>query len=81
MADLCAAIDKAARDNLQLTEPPRKRASCHPELLPLIEARLQATKHYDYEGITSITKYLNKNARQIRTKEQIDPSKITTGTH
>ena len=71
MVDLCAAMDKAARDNLQLKEPPKKRASCHPELKPLIEARLQATKNYDYEGVKSTTKDLDKKARQIITKEQI----------
>ena len=60
MADVCAAMDKAARDDLQLTEPQRKRASCHPGLPPPIEARLQAIKNYDYEGMKSITKYLTR---------------------
>ena len=56
MVDLCAAMNKAARENLQLKEPPKKRKSCHPELQPIIDARLQATKSYDYEGVKSITK-------------------------
>ena len=60
MADLSAAMSKAARENLQLKEPPRKRKSCHPELQPIIGARLQATKNYDYEGVKSITKDLRK---------------------
>ena len=54
LADLCAAMSKAARENLQLKEPPRKTKSCHPELQPIIDARLQATKNYDYEGVESI---------------------------
>ena len=70
MVDLCAAMDKAARENLQLREPPKKRTSCCPELQPIIDARLQATNNYDYEGVKSTTKGLNKKARQIRTKEQ-----------
>ena len=67
MVDLCAAMDKVARENLQFKEPLKKRTSCHPELQPIIDARLQATKNYDYEGVKSITKDLNKKARQIRT--------------
>ena len=55
MADLCDAMDKAARDTLQLKESLRKRAGCHPELLPLIEARLQATKNYDSKEVKTIT--------------------------
>ena len=55
MVDLCAAMDTAARENLQLKEPFKKRTSCHPELQPIIDARLQATKTYDYEGVKSIT--------------------------
>ena len=58
MVDLCAAMDKAARENLQLKEPPKKRTSCHPELQPIIDARLQATKNYDSEGVRAITKDL-----------------------
>ena len=50
MADLWAAMDKAAGDNLQLKEFPKKRASCPPELLHFIGARFQATKNYDYGG-------------------------------
>ena len=68
MADLCDAMDKAARDALQLKEPPRKRAGCHPELLALIEARLQATRNYDSEEVKAVTKELKKKARQIRAK-------------
>ena len=75
MADLCAAMSKAARENLQLKGPPRKRKSCHPELQPIIDARLQATKNYDYEGVKSITKDLKKKGRQIRTNEQINTFK------
>ena len=67
MADLCAAMSKASKEHLQLQEPPKKRKSCHPELQPLIDARLQATKNYDYEGVISITKDLKRKARQIRT--------------
>ena len=61
-------MSKAARENLQLKELPRKRKSCHPELQPIIDARLQAIKNYDYEGVKSITKDLRKKARQILTK-------------
>ena len=78
MADLCDAMDKAARNTLQLKEPLGKRASRHPELLPFIEARLQATRatrNYDYEGVKSITKELKQKARQIITKQQVDTFK------
>ena len=44
-------MSKAARENLQLKELPMKRKSCHAELQPIIDARLQATKNYDYEGV------------------------------
>ena len=71
MVDLCAAMDKAARENL-LKEPPKKRKSCHSELQPIIDARLQATTNYDYEDVKSITKDLNRKTRQIITKEQIN---------
>ena len=64
MADLCEAMEKAARETLQLKEPLRKRAGCHPELKPLIEARFQATKNYDNEGVKLITKNLKKTAKQ-----------------
>ena len=80
LADFCAAMSKAARENLQLKEPPRKRKSCHPELQPIIDARLQATKNYDYEGVNSITKDLKKKARQIRTNDKLTPLKTTNGT-
>ena len=65
LADFCAAMSKAARENAQLKEPPMKRKNCHPELQPIIDARLQATKNYDYEGVKSITKLLKKKARRI----------------
>ena len=67
-------MSKAAREKLQLKEPPLKGKSCHPELQPIIDARLQATKNCDYEGVKSITKVLKK-ARQIRTNEQINTFK------
>ena len=60
-------MNKVARENLQLKEPPMKRESCHPELQPIIDARLQATKNYDHEGVKSIINTLKKKARQIRT--------------
>ena len=51
-------MSKAARENRQPKEPPKKSKSCHPELQPIIDARLQATKKYDYEGVKSITEDL-----------------------
>ena len=71
MADFCDAMDKAARETLQLKEPHRKRAGCHPELLPLIEARLQAINNYDSGEAKAVTKQFKKKARKIKAKEQV----------
>ena len=63
MADLCDAMDQTARSTPQFKQPRRKKADCHPELLPLIEARLQSTRNYDSEQIKAITKELNNKSK------------------
>ena len=70
MADLREAMGKAARDTLQFKEPLRERAGCHPDFLPLVDARLQAIKNYDSERAKPITNEFKKKARNSRAKEQ-----------
>ena len=71
LKDLCAAMEQAARKNLQLKPPKSRRKDCHPEIKILIDQRLQALQANDYDSVKDITKLIRRTARKIRVNQQI----------
>ena len=71
LQDLCNAMEDAARNNLHIKPPGRKKKDCHPEIKALIGQRLRALQDNGYEAIKDITKLLKKTARRIRVNQQI----------
>ena len=71
LQDLCAAMQEAARNNLQIKPPRSKRNDCHPEIKALTDQRLAVLPNNDHESIKDITKLLKKAARRIRVNQQI----------